>query len=91
MLATFVDGSPEFEAALGRLESRGDSDFERVEPAVREIIAAVRAGGDEAVQRYNERFGRRAPRLVTREYPGAAALARTARTGLRGRSGSAGI
>ena len=76
MLATFVDGSPEFEAALGRLESRGDSDFERVEPAVREIIAAVRAGGDEAVQRYNERFGRRAPRLVTREYPGAAALAR---------------
>jgi histidinol dehydrogenase len=76
MLATFVEGTPEFESALARLESRGESDFERVEPAVREILAAVRAGGDEAVQRYNERFGRRAPQLVTREYPGAAALAR---------------
>jgi histidinol dehydrogenase len=76
MLATFVEGAPEFESALGRLESRGESDFERVEPAVREIIAAVRAEGDAAVQRYNERFGRRAARLVTREYPGAAALAR---------------
>jgi histidinol dehydrogenase len=78
MLATFVDGTPEFERALGRLESRGESDFERVEPAVREILAAVRAEGDEAVQRYNERFGRRAPRLVTREYGGAAALGRLA-------------
>ena len=76
MLATFVDGTPEFERALERLESRGENDFERVEPAVREILAAVRAEGDAAVQRYNERFGRRAPRLVTREYPGAAALAR---------------
>jgi histidinol dehydrogenase len=76
MLATFVDGTPEFERALARLESRGESDFERVEPAVREILAAVRAEGDAAVQRYNERFGRRAPSLVVREYPGAAALAR---------------
>jgi histidinol dehydrogenase len=76
MLATFVDGTPEFESALVRLESRGESDFERVEPAVREILAAVRAEGDAAVQRYNERFGRRAPSLVMREYPGAAALAR---------------
>lgn len=76
MLATFVDGAPEFEAALARLEWRGESDFERVEPAVREILAAVRAEGDEAVQRYNERFGRRAPQLIAREYPGAAALAR---------------
>ena len=76
MLATFVDGAPEFEAALARLEWRGESDFERVEPAVREILAAVRTEGDEAVQRYNERFGRRAPQLIAREYPGSAALAR---------------
>jgi histidinol dehydrogenase len=76
MLATFVDGTPESEAALTRLESRGESDFERVEGTVREILAAVRAEGDEAVQRYNARFGRRAPQLVAREYPGAAALAR---------------
>jgi histidinol dehydrogenase len=76
MLATFVEGTPEFEAALVRLETRGESDFARVEPAVREILAAVRAEGDVAVQRYNERFGRRAPQLVAREYPGAAALGR---------------
>jgi histidinol dehydrogenase len=76
MLATFVEGTPDFDAALARLESRGESDFERVEQAVREILSAVRAEGDEAVQRYNAKFGRRAPALVVREYPGAAALAR---------------
>jgi histidinol dehydrogenase len=76
MLATFADGTADFEAALTRLESRGESDFARVEPAVKEILAAVRASGDAAVQRYNERFGRRSPRLILRDYPGAAALAR---------------
>jgi histidinol dehydrogenase len=76
MLATFLDGTPDFEAALTRLESRGEADFERVEPIVREILAAVRAEGDAAVQRYSERFGRRAARLIARDYPGAAALAR---------------
>jgi histidinol dehydrogenase len=78
MLATVVDGTPDFEATLARLESRGESDFARVEPAVREILAAVRAEGDAAVQRYNERFGRRAPQLLVsaHDYPGAAALAR---------------
>ena len=50
----------------------------RVNPAVRDIIAAMRSEGDQAVQRYNERFGRAAPRLVMNEYPGAAALARLA-------------
>jgi len=78
MLPIFLDGTRELEAALGRLESRGDADFARVEPVVREIIAAVRAEGDAAVQRYNERFGRRAARLVVRDYPGAAALERLA-------------
>jgi histidinol dehydrogenase len=78
MLATVVDGTPIFEATLTRLESRGESDFARVEPAVREILADVRAEGDAAVQRYNERFGRRAPQLIVREYAGAAALARLA-------------
>jgi histidinol dehydrogenase len=76
MLATFLDGTPEFEAALARLEARGEADFARVEAAVREILAAVRSEGDAAVQRYNERFGRRAAHLVLREYPGAAALLR---------------
>jgi histidinol dehydrogenase len=76
MLATFLDGTPEFDGALSRLEVRGETDFTRVEPAVREILAAVQREGDGAVQRYNERFGRRAPRLLVRDYPGAAALAR---------------
>lgn len=76
MLATVVDGTPIFEATLTRLESRGESDFARVEPAVREILAAVRSEGDAAVQRYNERFGRPSPQLVVREFRGAAALAR---------------
>ncbi|MGH7270277.1 MAG: histidinol dehydrogenase, partial [Polyangiaceae bacterium] len=76
MLATFLDGTPDSEAALIRLEGRGESDFARAEPIVREILSAVRASGDAAVQLYNERFGRRSPRLVVRDYPGAAALAR---------------
>jgi histidinol dehydrogenase len=76
MLATFLDGTPAFDAALAKLEARGESDFARVEPTVREILRAVKTGGDAAVQHYNERFGRRAPRLVVRDYPGAAALAR---------------
>jgi histidinol dehydrogenase len=72
----FLDGTREFDTALARLEMRGEADFARVEPAVREIVAAVRSEGDAAVQRYNERFGRRAPQLLQRDYPGAAALAR---------------
>jgi histidinol dehydrogenase len=76
MLAIALEGTPDFDAALARLETRGESDFARAEPAVREILAAVRADGDAAVQRYNERFGRRSPRLLVRDYQGAAALSR---------------
>jgi histidinol dehydrogenase len=76
MLATFFEGTREFDAAIERLESRGESDLARVEPAVREILSAVRSEGDAGVQRYNEQFGKRANRLVQRDYPGAAALAR---------------
>jgi histidinol dehydrogenase len=76
MLATYLEGTPEFESALARLEARGEADFARVEPVVREILASVRAEGDAAVQRYSERFGRRAPQLVLRDYPGAASLGR---------------
>jgi histidinol dehydrogenase len=77
MLAIHVDGTPAAAAALTRLASRGEADFTRVEPAVREILAAVRAEGDAAVHRYTEQFDkRRSARLLLREYPGAAALAR---------------
>lgn len=76
MLATFLEGTSAFDDALSRLEARGEADFARVEPVVREILSAVRAEGDAAVQRYAERFGRRSPKLVVRDYPGPAALAR---------------
>jgi histidinol dehydrogenase len=77
MLALHTDGTPELDAALARIANRGEEDFTRVEPIVREIIAAVRAEGDAAVQRYTEQFDkRRAAILVRRDYDGAAALAR---------------
>ena len=86
MFAFYTDGTPEFDTALARIENRGEEDFARAEPIVREILAAVRAEGDAAVHRYNERFGRssaspatpgrRSPELVRRAYDGAEALAR---------------
>lgn len=66
----------ELEPVLRRLERRGESDLERVEPAVREVLAAVRTEGDAAVLRYVEKFEQRRPtELVIRNYGGAAALA----------------
>ncbi len=78
MLRTVFDGTPDGEAELRRLDDRGEADMSRVESAVREILAAVKSGGDEAVQTFNARFGRRAPQLMMRQYPGAAALGRMA-------------
>jgi len=76
-LATYIDGTPEAQAALQRLCARGESDFTRVEADVRAILAAVRDGGDAAVLAFAERFDKRRPSpLVRRDYPGAAALAR---------------
>jgi histidinol dehydrogenase len=77
MLSTFIDGSPEFGQALAKLQARGDSDLGRVEGVVREVIDAVRAGGDEAVLSYVERFEHRTPRsLVLRDFDGEGALGR---------------
>jgi histidinol dehydrogenase len=79
MLRIHVDGTPEAAAALAQICGRGEDDLSRVEPAVREILAAVRAAGDAAVHLYTERFDkRRAPALFVRDYSGAAALARIA-------------
>lgn len=64
-----------FDSRLGKLERRGESDLERVEPSVREILAAVRVEGDAAVRRFVERFEQRAPEaLLIRDYGGKAAL-----------------
>lgn len=79
-LARFDHGSTEFDGALARLRERGEADFAKVEPIVREILAAVRREGDGAVHRYIERFEKRkVASLLRREYDGKAALARLPR------------
>jgi histidinol dehydrogenase len=76
-LPAHLDGTPAATAALARLLARGESDFARVEPDVRAILAAVRERGDSAVLSFAERFDKRRPSpLLRRDYPGAAALAR---------------
>jgi histidinol dehydrogenase len=68
---------PSFAATLERLADRGEVDFEKVEGAVRAILADVRARGDEAVRAYVERFEKRAvPELFRRDYGGSTALER---------------
>jgi histidinol dehydrogenase len=73
-------GTSGFAEALTRLRDRGETDFAKVEPAVREILAAVRSEGDTAVLRYVERFERRTPRQLyirdVREADGKDALGR---------------
>jgi histidinol dehydrogenase len=75
-LRTFTEGTPEFDAALAQLSARGQSDLDRIEPAVREIVQAVRQEGDAALGRYVERFEQRRPeRWFVRDYGGKEALA----------------
>jgi histidinol dehydrogenase len=67
---------PDFAQALARLSGRGETDLERVEPVVREILAAVRSEGDAALLRFVEKLEQRRPaQLLVRDYDGAAALA----------------
>ena len=49
-------GEPTGEAFVARLLRRGETDLARVEPAVREIVARVRAEGDAALVACAERF-----------------------------------
>jgi histidinol dehydrogenase len=74
-LARARAGTPELDAALFRLERRGETDLARVESSVREVIEAVQSEGDRAVLRYVERFEARRPeRLFSTDYAGAEAL-----------------
>jgi histidinol dehydrogenase len=76
LLGVVVEGTAEFDALLGKLRRRGESDLARVEPAVREILDAVRRDGDRALATLVERFEKRRPtRFFVREYGGAEALA----------------
>jgi histidinol dehydrogenase len=76
LFAVVVEGTAEFDTLLAKLRRRGESDLARVEPAVREILEAVRQGGDRALATLVERFEQRRPaRFFVRDYGGAEALA----------------
>jgi histidinol dehydrogenase len=79
MLDVTTHGTPAFASTLALLGSRGDTDFAKVEPAVRSILDEVRRDGDAAVLRCVERFEKRAVTALFRaaaDYDGAGALAR---------------
>jgi len=74
-LRSVTQGTPEYDSLLARLTRRGESDLDRVEPAVREILSAVRSEGDAGLRRYVERFEKRVPAAwLERDYGGEAAL-----------------
>ncbi len=74
-LSSVTQGSAEYDALLARLARRGESDLDRVEPAVREILSAVRSEGDAGLRRYAERFEKSVPKAwLERDYGGEAAL-----------------
>jgi histidinol dehydrogenase len=75
-LRSVKQGSAEYDSLLASLARRGESDLDRVEPAVREILADVRREGDVALKRYVERFEKRPlPKAwLERDYGGEAAL-----------------
>ncbi|HYO97939.1 MAG TPA: histidinol dehydrogenase [Polyangiaceae bacterium] len=76
-LRCVVQGTPGFELAVEALTHRGDTDLERVEPLVREVLAQVRKHGDAALARYVEQFeGRRPARWLVRDYDGQRSLER---------------
>jgi histidinol dehydrogenase len=77
MLRIVYEGTDAFDVERARLERRGSTDLDAVESAVRETLAEVRRGGDEAVVRLVLRFESRKPaQLFTRDYDGAGALGR---------------
>ncbi|MEZ4408202.1 MAG: histidinol dehydrogenase [Polyangiales bacterium] len=61
MLTLVEHGSPAYDRALRALADRGDDDLDRVTPAVREILDAVRTRGDAALREYAARFDGGAP------------------------------
>ncbi|HTJ47582.1 MAG TPA: histidinol dehydrogenase [Kofleriaceae bacterium] len=65
LLRTFSPGDPAARALLDRSTVLAA----HVEDAVRDILAAVRARGDEAVREYTERFDQRAPTHGSYELP----------------------
>jgi histidinol dehydrogenase len=69
------EGTKDFDDLLTRLERRGETDLDRVEASVREVLSAVKREGDAAVRRFVAQFeNRQIMKLVDTEYGGAAAL-----------------
>lgn len=69
--------SADWTATLRALARRGDTDLERVEPAVRAIVTDVQKNGDAAVRKYVAQFEKREPEaLLRRNYGGKEALLR---------------
>ncbi len=76
LLSIVQEGTPEFDSLLGKLERRGDADLGGVEPAVRDVLAAVKKEGDAAVRRYVTEFERRSVgSLFLSDYDGHESLA----------------
>jgi histidinol dehydrogenase len=74
-LRAATQGTAEYDTLLARLARRGESDLDKVEPVVREILAAVRSEGDRALSRYVTEFEKRSPKAwLERDYGGQAAL-----------------
>jgi len=59
MIPIFEQGTSDYDAALLALSRRGEADLEAVEPAVRAILADVRARGDDAIRELTERYDHR--------------------------------
>lgn len=80
MLTTVAHGTAAFDSALTQLRARGEIDFARTEPVVRQILDDVKNGGDAAVAKWIEKVEKRpTPRaLVKRDWAGKEALARLA-------------
>ena len=64
-LRVFRTTDPQFEAEFARLLDRAQSTDPKVEATVKEIIAEIRARGDEALIEYTRRFDRREVSSVT--------------------------
>jgi histidinol dehydrogenase len=75
LLRAVLQDSPDYGPELARLRCRGDADLAAVEPAVRDVLAAVRREGDDAVRRCVAEFEHRTVAdLLVRDYGGATAL-----------------
>lgn len=68
MLARSLHGSPSFDAALAALADRGESDFSKAEPVVREILGSIHGAApgarDAIVLGHVERLEQRTPRAL---------------------------